>query len=311
MKRVIKFCFLLLLIVVLAGCGQKTPVPAESESSPQATDGASSDVEEEDVSEQDQEDSASSEDINCPASTMADTKGVEAGKWPQQYTVAEFESLADCEMSFSSREAYHDKLWNLDQFFGEPDIDGELPPVEERIPEEALVVVPYEAIGTYGGVGHFMSYGPESGDSGFLSVKHVNLVRFLDDGETIVPWVAKDYEVSDDYQTITFWLREGHKWSDGAPFTADDIVFWWDEIMLNKELFPNVPSQWVFGGEPMEIEKVSETEFKIHLASASADSLLNWMGRTWIQMWAPKHAFEQYHPAYNPDIREEIKEEGY
>lgn len=311
MKRVIHLCFLFLLVVVLAGCGQKTPIPAEGESSSQATEEEVVVEEVEEQEEQESEQSTSTELEACPNATIADSMGVDSGKWPQQYTVDEFEELADCEMSFDSRESFDERLWNLDQFFGEPNIDGELPAVEERIPEEALVVVPYESIGQYGGVGHFMSYGPESGDSGFLSVKHVNLLRFLDDGETIVPWVAKDYEVSEDYKTITFWLRKGHKWSDGAPFTTDDVVFWWEEIMLNEELFPNVPSQWVFGGEPMEIEKISETEFKIHLAAPVADSLINWMGRTWIQMWAPKHAFEQYHPAYNPDIREEIKEDGY
>lgn len=301
MKKILYLCIVLLLLVPLAGCAaQSSDESLEEVVAESVDDEAEGDVEEETVA-----------DPTCPGSTLADPQGVSEGKWPQQYTLSEYEELAECEMGFNSREDFDERLWNLDQFFGEPDITGTLPPVEERLPVEPLVVAPYEAIGNYGGVAHYMSYGPESGDSGFLSVKHVNLVRFLDDGETIVPWVAKDYEISDDYKTITLWLREGHKWSDGAPFTADDILFWWEDIMLNEELFPDVPSQWVFGGEPMDVEKVSDTEFKIHLAAPVADSLLNWMGRTWIQMWAPAHAFKQFHPDYNPEIRDQINEDGY
>ncbi len=39
-----------------------------------------------------------------------------------------------------------------------------------------------------------------------------------------------------DYSEITFNLRKGHLWSDGAPFTADDVLFYLNDIILNKEL---------------------------------------------------------------------------
>ncbi len=37
---------------------------------------------------------------------------------------------------------------------------------------------------------------------------------------------------------FTFHLREGHKWSDGHPFTADDFRYWWEDVILNKKLTP-------------------------------------------------------------------------
>ena len=92
--------------------------------------------------------------------------------------------------------------------------------VADRLPDEPLVVVPYDSIGSYGGTIKFLSNATEAGTSDMLSTRHVNLVRFADDLSTIVPNVAKDYEWNDDFTTLTFMLRKGHKWSNGEPFTA-------------------------------------------------------------------------------------------
>jgi len=242
------------------------------------------------------------EEGGCPAVTL--TTGAPDGAYPQQYELAEFEALLDCEMSFSSRTEFDEDLWTYGH------LDGDLPPLEERLPEEPLVVAPYEEIGTYGGRLRFVSLGPESGNSEFLSARHVNLVRFLDDGNTIVPNVAKSYEWNDDFTEITFELRKGHKWSDGEPFTVDDILFWWEDIMLNEELYPETESYWVYGGEPMDIEKINDYTFKIHFA-ASSPGFLTMMAHTWIQPWQPKHYLSQYHQDYNPDVLDMVEEEGY
>ena len=69
----------------------------------------------------------------------------------------------------------------------------ELPPVAERLPEEPLVVAPYESIGKYGGTFDALSNATEAGTSDFLSTRHVNLVRYSDDLQTIVPNVAKSW----------------------------------------------------------------------------------------------------------------------
>jgi peptide/nickel transport system substrate-binding protein len=242
--------------------------------------------------------------VACPAVTVADPMGVAAGEWPQQYELAEYESLANCEMTFSSRSEFHADLWTHGH------LDGDLPPVEDRLPEEPMVVQPYDDIGKYGGRARWVSLGPESGNSEFLSARHVNIVRFLDDMQTIVPNVAKSYEWNDDYTSITFVLRKGHKWSDGEPFTVDDMLFWYNDIMLNEELYPEVPSYFVFGGEPMQMEKVDDLTVKINFA-APAQGFTIMMARSYFQPWRPKHFYLDKHIKYNPDVATIAEEEGY
>jgi len=53
-----------------------------------------------------------------------------------------------------------------------------------------------------------------------------------------MPCLAKDWKVSDDGRVVVITLRKGHKWSDGQPFTADDFVFWFEDIYRNKDLVP-------------------------------------------------------------------------
>ena len=68
-------------------------------------------------------------------------------------------------------------------------------------------------------------------------MRHVSLLRYSDDLQTIVPNVAKSFDWNDDFTQLTIKLREGHKWSDGAPFTSEDIVFYHDNLMLDKNIF--------------------------------------------------------------------------
>ena len=121
---------------------------------------------------------------------------------------------------------------------------GKLPPVAERLPEQPLIVLPYEECGTYGGTIEGTSRAPTSGTSDILSWRQAVLVRIADDLQTIVPNVARSWTWADDYKSITFELRKGHKWSDGEPFTADDVVFFFEDIIQNKELNPETTTEW-------------------------------------------------------------------
>jgi peptide/nickel transport system substrate-binding protein len=185
----------------------------------------------------------------------------------------------------------------------------DLPPVADRLPEEPLVVQPYDQIGVYGGVLDCMSIATEAGTSHVLSVRHVNMVRLSDDLQTVVPNIAKGWEWNDDFTELTFFLRKGHKWSDGEPFTAYDVEFWYNDLVLNKEIFPETPSWWLYADEPAQVEAVDETTVKFIFPIPSPGSIYKF-AVMYIQPFQPKHFFEQYHITYNPDANDLAAAEG-
>ncbi|MBM1220000.1 ABC transporter substrate-binding protein [Ponticoccus sp. SC2-23] len=230
---------------------------------------------------------------NCPAITMADMQGIEPGAYPQQYELSAFEAAAGCDMEFSTNPAIADL--NA-QIVGNP----ELPPLAERLPAEPLVVVPYDSVGQYGGVFDALSNATEAGTSDFLSVRHVNLVRYADDLQTIVPNIAKSWEWNDDFTQLTFHLREGHKWSDGAPFTSADVAFWHDNLMLDTNIYESPRDYVLVGGEPMTVETPDETTVIFNLP-APKPGLLTHFATSYAPGFQPQHFLGQFHPDINPD----------
>ncbi len=52
----------------------------------------------------------------------------------------------------------------------------------------------------------------------------------------LVPWLATQYQWSDDNLTLTFTIRQNVKWSDGEPFTAKDVVYTYNLLQNNEAL---------------------------------------------------------------------------
>lgn len=230
---------------------------------------------------------------NCPGITLADMGGVAPGAYPQQYELSEFQSAAGCSMTFSGNpeaETLNARIQG----------NGALPPLAERLPSEPLVMVPYESVGKYGGELDVLSNATEAGTSDFLSVRHVNLVRYSDDLQTIVPNVAKSWEWNDDFTQLTFRLRAGHKWSDGAPFTSADVKFWYDNLHMDTNIF-DAPKDYVtVAGEQMTVDAPDATTVVFNLP-APKPGLLAHFATHFGQGFQPRHFLGQFHPDINPD----------
>jgi peptide/nickel transport system substrate-binding protein len=136
---------------------------------------------------------------------------------------------------------------------------GKLPPVEQRIPAEPLVWKPLDQIGKYGGTWRRAFTGPGDVENGNRINASDKPFFWNDDGSKIVPCIGKAYELSDDGKTYTMHLRKGMKWSDGAPFTADDFVFWFEDLYNNKDIVPTPVSDMSPQGKPGRVVKVDET----------------------------------------------------
>lgn len=50
------------------------------------------------------------------------------------------------------------------------------------------------------------------------------------------PWLAESWEFSEDNLTLTFNIRQGVLWSDGEPFSANDVAFTWNLLKGNEAL---------------------------------------------------------------------------
>jgi peptide/nickel transport system substrate-binding protein len=132
---------------------------------------------------------------------------------------------------------------------------GKLPPVEQRIPEEPMVVKPLHSVGKYGGTWRRAFTGPADAENGNRIVSTDKILFWDYTGTKVMPCVAKDWKVSDDGRVVAITLRKGHKWSDGQPFTADDFVFWHDDVYLNKDIQPAPHPDFMVNGKSGRLYK--------------------------------------------------------
>lgn len=92
-------------------------------------------------------------------------------------------------------------------------------------------------------------------------------------------------------------------------FTAEDVVFWYEDLILNKDIYPKTPDRWLFGGKPMRVEAVDATTVKMTFP-VPAPGILNRFAVDYGQPFQPKHFLKQFHIKYNPDANKLAAERG-
>jgi len=179
--------------------------------------------------------------------------------------------------------------------------EGHLPPVAERVGSEPLVLEGVDGIGTYGGTWLQSGYATRETNNITGRMSAGTLFRWSPFGYPIVPHIAKSCVASEDHRIFSIKLRKGMRWSDGHPFTADDIMYWWE----NEAADPAFEgSQFLPTSSPMRlhrsvgrITKIDDLTVRIEfdaphglfletLASHSSQEFTN----------SPRHYLEQYHP---------------
>ncbi len=190
---------------------------------------------------------------------------------------------------------------------------GQLPPVKERLPQNPLVIVPPEQNGPYGGV--WTRYGNSPGDVSLFRhrIAYEALLRWDPMGQKLLPNLASRWEVADGGRTFTFYLRRGVRWSDGHPFSVDDILFWYHDVLLNKKLTPGVGPTFKLGREMARVEKVDRWTVRFRFTQPHGLFLQHMAGEAGYDLVSmPAHYLSRFHPNHVPPDRLEelVRESG-
>ncbi len=180
---------------------------------------------------------------------------------------------------------------------------GKLPPVEERLPPSPLVVEPVDSMGVYGGEWRTATLGAADWPWFGRTVGYENLTRWNIEWTETIPNLAEEFSYNDDATELSFTLREGIKWSDGEPFTVDDIAFAIEDIFLNPEVYPE------YSSVGFTFKRDDDRTFR--LVFEEPDAL--WASYDILQyqiVSKPKHYLQQFHQKYNPDVDTLVEKEG-
>ncbi|WP_137152821.1 ABC transporter substrate-binding protein [Devosia sp. FKR38] len=225
-----------------------------------------------------------------------------------------FVSISDM-LEYKALPEYHEPEWVTKNFVD----TGKLPPVAERLPKEPLVYktanMP-DGVGIYGDTmrhviggrpdGWNYAGGAQQGWGGIDIGMYECLTRtgplFQVKADELEPMpnLAKSWEWSEDGHELTMHLIEGAKWSDGMPFSADDVIFYWEDNVLDTNVSPT-------GGATPETFGVGTTLVKVD------DYTVKWTFKEvrptqYLYQMAygafcpgPAHMLKPQHPKYNAE----------
>lgn len=212
---------------------------------------------------------------------------------------------------------------------------NKIPKMADRVPTQPRVINLKEmgrAPGTYGGSLRTIISGEK--DIRYLTIYGYARLVGYDEHLRMQPDILETFQAPD-ATVFTFKLREGHKWSDGSPVTSDDFRYWWEDVILNKELTPgggalelrphgNLPKFEVLDGltvrytwerpnpdflpslaapQPLNIIGPAHYLKNFHKKYISDDQLKTLMKAARVKKWADLHIrkADRYRP-YNPDL---------
>ena len=176
-------------------------------------------------------------------------------------------------------------------------------------PDEPRVIEGIE-IGKPGGELR-MLIGRERDTRFFNTYGYAHLISFTPELE-LVPDILAAYEVEDG-RVFTLRLRKGHRWSDGQPFTAEDIRFYWDDIENNEDLtFSGPDIRLLVDGEKPVVEMVDELTIRWSWSKPNRFFIPALAAANQLFIYRPAHYLKQFHQKYaDPEqLKQAIAQNG-
>ena len=178
---------------------------------------------------------------------------------------------------------------------------GSLPKVDERLPVDPMIVEPVESVGQYGGNLNLVTGGKDMN-----TIKmwlYDPPIRWKPDYSGYMPGLVREYLWNEDGTEVTWHFRQGVKWSDGAPFTMEDMKFWWEDLAKNEEYKLVQVPWWGFksDGTPMDVEFPDDYTMVMRWDQPQwvTPFIVAQGFWEWEPMMMPKHYLSQFHPTYD------------
>ncbi|MEQ7127132.1 ABC transporter substrate-binding protein [Actinopolymorpha sp. B11F2] len=184
---------------------------------------------------------------------------------------------------------------------------GKLPKLAERLPKVPLTVTPVDEVGTYGGELHSAILGAAEAIQLNRVVGYDYLMRWSPDWDPEpIPNIAESVDVTPDAKQFTFHLRAGMRWSNGDPFTAEDIAFAQNDVFNNRDLFPAAAANPVTAEalDPQTVRFSFDNPHGLFLQEHAST-----VGQQFVTK--PARYLKQFHKKYNPDAESLAKKEKF
>lgn len=217
--------------------------------------------------------------------------------------------------------AYHEPDWVTKKFVDA----GKLPPVKDRLPKEPLV---YKAanmpdgIGVYGDtMRHVIGGRPEgwnfqAGQSQGWGGLDIGMYECLTRTGPLfeikaqdlkpMPNLAKSWEWSKDGHELTMHLIEGAKWSDGAPFTSEDVMFYWNDNVSDPNITPVTGAKPEMFGDHTTLKALDDYTVQWTFKEAFPEQFIYQMAYG-LFCPGPAHILKPKHPRYSNNTYDQYK----
>ncbi|WP_432879070.1 ABC transporter substrate-binding protein [Kribbella sp. CA-245084] len=200
---------------------------------------------------------------------------------------------------------------------------GSLPALADRLPKNPPVIKPLEGKAQYGGTWRSAMLTQEDTQWLWYAMNYEPLVRWKPDktgkpGYDEMEANTAEFTVDADSKVFTFKLRDGLKWSDGKPATADDMLFTILEVQCDEGLHPDGIYDAFLSPDTEKIAKIEKTDERTVTITYTAPqpSLLGqiadgiFLREGAYGMLLPKHYFQQFHLKYNKNANALAKKAG-
>jgi len=176
---------------------------------------------------------------------------------------------------------------------------GDLPPIAERLPTVPRVIAmdgKKRVAGRHGGRWRMLIH--RSKDVKMFSVYGYTRLVTYNEALDLVPDILADM-IAEDERVYTLKLREGHKWSDGHPFTSEDFRYYWEDVANNEELSPSGPPRSLrVRNELPVVEIIDETTVRYSWSQPNPTFIPSLAGAAPLFIYRPAHYLKQFHARY-------------